>query len=244
MSIARELGSTQNEAELQGSAKEVIDFEIEIAKLALNSAQTSEEDGLRSFTLNEYQANTGVIDWKRFLDLVFSSSGIVIDDDEEILVEDFEYNKNVIALLKTTIPITISNYVVWRLVMSIVPDSTAAMRNHTFKFQQALTGLTEPPPRNMECADLANAYFGLAVGVKYIKEVFHEDPKAEVESLVENIRLSFEELVGKASWMQPLTKIEAIDKAKAIRKFVGYPNWLKNKSAVEEFYKGLELGTS
>lgn len=251
VSVAQELGSVQNEAELKVSARDIIDFEIEIAKLTSSEEERYDMERIYNpYSLKEYQEITDAIDpaftinWKKYLDQAFSSSGETIGEEERIVVEELEYNKDLIALLKNSDSTTVANYIMWRLVKELVPDTTEAMRNITFKFQQALSGLTEPQPRNMVCANSANNYFGMAVGVKYIEAAFDKDAKTEVENLVENLRVSFKEMVVEADWMQTSTKIEAIAKADAIRSFMAYPDWLEDKEAVEEFYKGLELDTT
>lgn len=202
------------------------------------------------YLLNVYQSITDGIDatfsinWKKYLDQVFSSSEVSITDTEEVVVHEEEFVKNLIPILAATDQTTIANYVVWRLVSGVVPDTTAAMRNITFRFQQALTGATEPASRDVTCANAANSVFGIAIGVKYVEAAFDKDAKSEVETLVENLRVSFKEMVIEAEWMETVTKVEAIAKADAIRSFMAYPDWLDNKTIVEEFYEGLELGDS
>lgn len=246
--MAQELESTQTEAQLRASANAIIDFEVSLAKISTSDeARYDIEHLYNPFLLNEYQAITDGIDtsftisWKKYLDQVFSSSGVVISDTEQIIVSELEYIKSLIPILAKADQTTVANYIVWRLVSGLVPDTTAAMRNITFRFQQALTGATEPAKREVTCANAANGVFGMAIGVKYVEAAFDNEAKAEVESLVNDLLVSFKEMVGEAEWMEDITKTEAIAKVNTIRSFMAYPDWLENKTAVEKYYEGLEL---
>jgi len=249
--VATELGTGQTEAQLRASARAIINLEVAMAKISSSDEARYDMDRIYNpYVLSQYQEITDGIDsqfsisWKSYLDEVFSSSGVTISDSEAIVVHELEYIQNLIPILKDTEDDTVANYIVWRLVSGLVPDTNAAMRNITFKFQQALTGATVPSTRDVTCANAANGVFGMAIGVKYIEAVFDKDAKAEVDEMVENLRVSFKQMVTVAEWMENVTKTEAIAKADAIRSFMAYPEWLDNKTAVEEFYGGLELGDS
>ncbi|CAL8117982.1 unnamed protein product [Orchesella dallaii] len=249
--VATELGTSQTEAQLRTGARAIIDLEVELAKISSSDEARYDMGRIYNpYMLNEYQDITDGIDaqfsiaWKSYLDQVFSSSGVEIVESEPIVVNEVEYIRNLIPILKDAAPETVANYIVWRLVAGLVPDTNSAMRNITFKFQQALTGFNVPLTRDETCANAANAVFGMAIGVKYIEAVFDEDAKTEVNQMVENLRSIFKQMVEVADWMQNETKTAAIAKADAMRSFMAYPDWLKDKEAVEEFYEGLELGDS
>ncbi|CAL8073146.1 unnamed protein product [Orchesella dallaii] len=249
--VATELGTSQTEAQLRTGARAIINLEVEMAKISSSDeARYDMERIYNPYMLNDYQDITDGIDaqfsiaWKSYLDQVFSSSGVEIVEAEPIVVNEVEYIQNLILILKDAEPETVANYILWRLVAGLVPDTNSAMRNITFKFQQALTGATVPSTRDVTCANAANGVFGMAIGVKYIEAVFDDEAKTEVNELVENLRASFKQMVEVAEWMQNETKTAAIAKADAIRSFMAYPDWLEDKEAVEEFYAGLELGES
>jgi predicted metalloendopeptidase len=81
----------------------------------------------------------------------------------------------------------------------------------------------------------------MAIGVKYIEAAFDIEAKGRVDELVDNLIISFRELLGEASWMEDSTKSEAEAKVGTIKSFMAFPEWLENKTAVEEYFKGLEL---
>ena len=57
--------------------------------------------------------------------------------------------------------------------------------------------------------------------------------------MVVNLKKAFKSLVKDATWMDSTTKSIAIDKVDAMIEFIGYPQWILNKTAVEEYYDGV-----
>ena len=41
------------------------------------------------------------------------------------------------------------------------------------------------------------------------------------------------------SWMDTENKLTATEKLDAMIEFVGYPDWIKNKTALEDYYDGV-----
>ena len=61
----------------------------------------------------------------------------------------------------------------------------------------------------------------------------------QVETMIGNLKVAFKALVDEASWMDESTKVVAREKADYMSQFVGYPDFVKNKTAVEEYYSGV-----
>lgn len=57
--------------------------------------------------------------------------------------------------------------------------------------------------------------------------------------MVENIRSQFSSSINDVDWMDPDTRQVAQDKAEAMKELIGYPDWYANKSALQEYYKGV-----
>lgn len=49
----------------------------------------------------------------------------------------------------------------------------------------------------------------------------------------------FKTLIEEADWMDSTTKQLALEKAAAMSVLVAYPDWVKNKTALEQFYDGV-----
>jgi predicted metalloendopeptidase len=127
------------------------------------------------------------------------------------------------------------------LVNSLASDTTQQMIDLSFEFSKVLYGTTEPTKRASTCVGKVNNLLGYAVGAKYVEKAFDDAGKTEVEELISNLKTAFKSLVDDASWMDSATKKIAREKADAIREFIAYPDWSQNKTALEEYYKGLQV---
>jgi len=58
--------------------------------------------------------------------------------------------------------------------------------------------------------------------------------------MIANLKVAFKSLVDDATWMDDDTKVVAREKADYMSQFVGYPDWVKNKTALEAYYDGVE----
>ena len=99
-------------------------------------------------------------------------------------------------------------------------------RDHFEFYGTTLSGTPEQRERSKRALDAVNAYLGDAVGKAYVEKYFPASAKAEVESMVGNIKDAFATRVKAIDWLAPATKAEALKKVETIRVSVGYPdNW-------------------
>ena len=57
--------------------------------------------------------------------------------------------------------------------------------------------------------------------------------------MISNLKRAFKSLVDDTTWMDKATKSIAKDKVDAMIDFVGYPDWISNKTAIEEYFEGV-----
>ena len=62
--------------------------------------------------------------------------------------------------------------------------------------------------------------------------------------MFENIRHSFKNLVLNLDWMDPNTKRLSIEKANAMRSFIGYPDWLKDPQYIDKKLPKVKINLS
>lgn len=80
---------------------------------------------------------------------------------------------------------------------------------------------------------------GFAVGSRYIEKAFDHHAKADMEEMIRNLKIAFSSLVEEAHWMDQETKIKALEKARSINDFIGYPDWIANKTSLDQAYRGV-----
>lgn len=59
--------------------------------------------------------------------------------------------------------------------------------------------------------------------------------------MISDIQKEVEKLIKESDWMDYGAKIFALAKVKNLKRFIGYPNWYKNATIIEEYFKGVNF---
>lgn len=101
-------------------------------------------------------------------------------------------------------------------------------------FGKTLRGQEEQRPRWKRAVGQVNGTLGMVVGKVYVEEHFPPASKAQMDTLVENLRASFKKGINNLEWMGEETKVQAQYKLAKFNPKIGYPD-------VWETYQGLEI---
>jgi predicted metalloendopeptidase len=108
------------------------------------------------------------------------------------------------------------------------------IRDANFAFYgTALAGTPKERPRDQQALNAVSNALQDAVGKAYVDKYFPASAKAEVQTMVENIKAAFARRVEAIDWMTPSTKEEALKKVRSIVVGVGYPDQWRDYSAVQ-----------
>ncbi|MFZ2031524.1 MAG: M13 family metallopeptidase [Vitreimonas sp.] len=91
-----------------------------------------------------------------------------------------------------------------------------------------LSGTPQQRDRAKRALDSLNLYLGDAVGHAYVDRYFPASARAEVQTMVTNIKAAFGRRIRALTWMAPQTRAEAERKAEGIEVGVGYPDAWRN----------------
>lgn len=84
--------------------------------------------------------------------------------------------------------------------------------------------------------------FAITLGVLYIQNYFKEETREAATGLVKNIQNVFIDMIKAVSWMDVVTRERAINKAKALKLYIGYQNELNDwLLALEDEYSKLQI---
>ncbi|XP_069699097.1 neprilysin-1-like isoform X2 [Periplaneta americana] len=235
-------------------AFEVIEFEIELAHVTIpNEKRRNAYRMYNPMTLKELQNLTdsvplsnshAKINWQKFFEDVFADIDVTFNPQERVVVKEVEYLTDLITLLDNTPPRVIADYLQWRLVKTVSRDTTQKMRELAYQFERVYSGTKENLPLWRECVFITSSSLSFAVGYSYVSRFFDNEAKKRALQMVENIRSQFSSSINDVDWMDPDTRHVAQDKAEAMKELIGYPDWYANKSALEEYYKGVSVGRS
>ncbi|CAL2046267.1 unnamed protein product [Caenorhabditis brenneri] len=143
-------------------------------------------------------------------------AGKVIAEEQEPL---FSNAKNFETILRTTPKRTLADLIIYSFIISEVD-----------KFVNEV-GKT--------CAEMTHSAFPLA-SLRIIVRNHFDKANLEIASkMVEDVRQSFIEMIEESHWLNEDTKRNAIQKAKIMRKVVGYPKEFEIPGALDSFFETL-----
>lgn len=92
-----------------------------------------------------------------------------------------------------------------------------------------------------QCAQLVNDRMGMFLGEAIAMPNFHNETKPNLLNIFEDIRLAFNELVQNSDWMDEETKKAINTKSLAMKVNIGYAEFLRNQTKVDEYLNGLNF---
>lgn len=85
--------------------------------------------------------------------------------------------------------------------------------------------------------------FPIATAAIYVRRFFDGKSKQTAVDIARKIHEQFIETLKQVSWMDEKSRVAAIEKAKAMEFYIGYPDALLNDTLIDEYYDDLELQT-
>ncbi len=108
-----------------------------------------------------------------------------------------------------------------------------AVSNERFDFYgKTMRGQQEQKPRWKRVLDTVNGSMGEALGQIYVKQVFPEDSKTQMQTLVGNLREALKARLENLDWMSAETKAKAIEKWNTFDPKIGYPDKWRDYSGL------------
>lgn len=215
-------------------------FETELAKHALPL------EDLRNFTklynkmtIAELQVKIPELNWTAYMNgLNFPQP---IKDTEDIILIVPDYVQNVTKLLMTLNKKTVANYLMWRMVKSMMDllDKRFQMLQH--RFNSVLTGQVTEVLRPYLCTDVVFDQMDVAIGGIYIRTHFRTESKHVATELVKEVRNAFSENLNKIAWLDAATLQKAKEKATAMVDEIAYPDELLDDENINNFYRGVKI---
>uniref|UniRef100_A0A0K0DLZ4 Peptidase_M13_N domain-containing protein n=1 Tax=Angiostrongylus cantonensis TaxID=6313 RepID=A0A0K0DLZ4_ANGCA len=250
-------GSSSSQRQIEYEIEEIMDFESKLAKIMVDDEdQMSHTEMYNLRRLSEMQAlmplvGISFITCVQFMKTLHFEKGIAkvnwtnffysitpptvhgyIAADPEIMIEEIDYMKRLTKLLNSTDSVIIANYVYvsytlrWRSELGIKYHRAAHPPSRTKCFTNWMERMREAchnaMPKRFWCTETRNATLEM---VNYVKEAFQD-------MLVEN------------DWLDSSTKASALDKARNIRRVIGYPDFILDDKKLDDFYSGLDITES
>ena len=91
------------------------------------------------------------------------------------------------------------------------------------------------------CMKRVHRMMGFAIGAKYVETAFDPQAKTDMKEMILNLKMAFSSLVEESNWMDDETKINALEKAAAMTEYIGYPDWITNRTTLDLAYQGVNI---
>ncbi|KAH8415360.1 hypothetical protein KR222_005098, partial [Zaprionus bogoriensis] len=224
-------------AELQ----EVVRFETQLVNVSLAEADRHDTSVVyRKISLPQLQQLVPQLNWTAYLQTALGPD-IRLEPDEPLVTYGLEYLTEMGRILEETDRRVVHNYMLWRLVMSLITHMTDEYQRERVEFRKILMGIQTERTRWSQCVEWTNKKLGVAVGALFIRDNFNQDSKEVALEMIHNIRAAFNELLAENDWMDDETRAVAKEKADSMNERIGYPEILTNATELEQEYVNLTI---
>ncbi|CAF3355230.1 unnamed protein product [Rotaria socialis] len=231
---------------------DIMQFEIELAKISLPMEvlqKPNETYFLMTLKQLQEQYQPIGLDVYSFLNEMLNinvSSPIKLTENDQIIVLSLGLMLNVSSLLKDYLltpekSYIVIDHIVFSLIFDLSSHLSLAFEKLTLPLFKELYGMESLPDRWEYCVRETDAAFGYGLGALYIKAVFGEEDRKKANELIKNIRQTFDENLNQLQWIDEQSRIEAKRKISKITEKVGYPDFLDNKTKLNERYTGYSM---
>ena len=173
-----------------------------------------------------------------------TEEGIIVTENEKIIIRNPDYFKRVLTLINETDSKIVANYMAWRVVKTSMKYLNQAAQDIKQKYDKAKTGQAEKKVSWKRCVKSSgfNQYdYDKGAGAAssmYVRKFFKPEEKKVMLEMIAYIRKSFETLVNGSSWMDENTKIEAKKKLDKMGQIIAYPDEIIDDTLMTKLHEG------
>ena len=189
----------------------------------------------KQLTLTELQNEVPQLNWKDYLQATLGDD-IKLHFDEPVVSYAMPYLVQMGKILAETDRRVVHNYIIWRLVMSIMTHMIDDYQRERVEFRKILLGIQSERHRWSQCVEWTNKKIGMAVGALFIRDNFNQESKETALEMIHTIREAFNELLADIHWMDDETRAVAKEKADAMNERIGYPEILTDPDELQKEY--------
>ncbi|XP_036345485.1 neprilysin-4-like, partial [Rhagoletis pomonella] len=235
--IMQKLGASRERA--IKTAAEVVGFETRLASITAPAEQRLNVTKLYNrMTLNQLHQAVPEINWLRYLSILQDRN---VRDSEEVVIYALDYMNDLVRLLHTTNPATVSNYLLWRFVRHRINNVDDRFEDTKQNFYHSLFGREESPLRWKVCIAQVNTNMGMALGSMFVRKYFDENSKRDTLKMTHELQQAFREILKNTDWLDSSTKHLAELKVNAMSLKIGYPDFILNPIELNEKYSGIRI---
>ncbi|KAH8273040.1 hypothetical protein KR018_002243, partial [Drosophila ironensis] len=221
----------------------VVLFETQLVNVSLAEADRHDTSTVyRKLSLPELQKLVPELRWSEYLQTALGPD-IPLQADEPLVTYGLQYLTEMGKIVARTERRVVHNYMLWRLVMSMMAHMIDEYQRERVEFRKILMGIQSERTRWSQCVEWTNKKLGVAVGALFIRDNFNQESKEVALEMIHTIRAAFNELLTENHWMDDETRAVAKEKADSMNERIGYPELLTNATELEQEYVNLTVVT-
>jgi putative endopeptidase len=216
-----------SDAQARAAAPGIVSLEKRLAEASLDSATAADPAATdHMVTFAQLKTLAPHFDWEAYFDEA-KLPKVPLNVAEPKFLQQLDK-----ALVETPVA-TWNAYLKLQLLESASPSLSTRFTQESFNFKNRYLGKAiERKGRAQTCVESTDALFGDALAQQYVKTYLPPAAKAQVQGMVQNLRIALREQIMSVQWMAPQTKKVALEKLAATDVQVGYPDHWKDYSRV------------
>ena len=218
---------------------QVLEFEKALANISIDEVERYDTgQWYTKLTVSDLISAVPEYDWITYLNTIGPGT---FSEKDQVVCYAMPYLRALGEVLRKTDMRLIYNYLMWRVVMDLVPFLPPPYQVPRAQFRRVLLGVLADRNRWSQCVEWTNKKMGMAVGSLFVKNHFNHESKIVALEMIHGIRESFNELLMENHWMDDATRRVAKDKADSMNERIGYPDYLENATELAMEYGNISL---
>lgn len=214
--------------------------DIQFYKLKINEIQNLSDSFVSSLNI------TSKVSWRRYMTKLFDGvPNVTLDLDNldyiYVPIDELSYIPEFAAYISSIPDVFIELYMWWVTVYTMVLSTTVEVADLIDRESEVFSTTTIYRSRSIDCATLVINFMGLAISYGIADKTFLNNTKPKVEGMLNDIKDAFVHRVGELNWMDKETKKATLEKTKEMISFIGFPEWLLDKMALEKYYANITM---
>lgn len=240
--IVQELGAKVLDA--SKFAEDIFHYERRLAEITPDFGELRNTSAnYKIMTVDELSRLSTTILWTELLQLYFPG---LIEHNTEVAILSENYFSDISRLISSTDNSLLNDYYMWSFVRAYTPHLTykyTLIANHLKQTFEGVSDLNHPYEEKWEfCAKLTNEHLGHALAYMYVKRYFSKLSYEETVHYVQKIIGALSSEIKDLPWLDDGSSFTAAkEKVETLRPLIGFPPFVKDINAVNEYYKELKV---
>jgi len=221
------LGDDEDFANKQ--AKQILAFETRLATPKMD--KVDRRDARKRYnprSINELQNMVPSINWTSY----FTEIGA--KDLDTVIVGELKYMTELQKILNENNVSDWKAYLRWSSFNGAAGMLSSDIEKANWDFySKDLSGAKAQRPRDERALQTLNWTIGEALGKLYVDQKFPPEAKDKAQMMIKNVILAFENRINALPWMSDETKVKAVEKLKATKIKIAYPDKWKDYSEMK-----------